>query len=76
MNNTEHATTKNFFKFLGVLISLIFSVFFILYRLWAKTDDSALTNAENDSQHEILQIGYSHPEHPQHNQYLIDMDIL
>ena len=43
MNTTENATAKDFFKFLGVLITLIFSAFFFFLKLMGgsnNTDDS------------------------------------
>ena len=43
MNTTENATAKDFFKFLGVFITLIFSALFFFIKLMGdsnNTDDS------------------------------------
>ena len=76
MNTNENNISKDIFRLLGVLIVAIFSVLFFFLKVWAKTDDSELRNAENSKENEALQVGYSHPDHPQHNEYLADMGIL
>ena len=40
MNTTENSTVKDFFKFLGVLIALIFSAFFFFLKLMGDSNSS------------------------------------
>lgn len=40
MNTTEHATAKDFFKFLGVVIGAIFTILFFFLRMLGDSNNS------------------------------------
>ena len=40
MNNTEHATAKDFFKYLGVVIGALFTILFVFLKMLGDSSDS------------------------------------